>query len=482
MDTDAQKKKTLVDSVWDFFASVRLAIIIFAMIALTSIVGTILEQQAEPERNVEVLIKMFGLSHDSAHSVLQVLDSLGFTNMYHSWWFVAFLLIFAANLIICSIDRLPRIMKLVREKIRPLPVEQIEKMSIRKTVALKGKPDEIRSRVFEGLRKIGFKPFEASRETGVQLFAEKGNATRLGVYITHLSILVILAGALIGVFFGYNAVLNLPEGAVSDVAYQAGGKTIPLGFEIRCDNFEVDFYERSDMPKAYQSWLTVMKNGQVVTQKRIVVNDPLSYDGVTFYQSSYGMLEQKMGNGIIILKAIGRDGAPQQMNLRIGDTFTIPGSDVQGKILDFSQALAIDGTGNAYTYGEMMTNPAVYIEFAEKGERKFGGWLLKRYPQTWNLPDGNRVEFVDYWGVEYTGMQVRKDPGVWIVYLGCVLMGIGLYMAFFMSHKRIWVALADGKGGVTATIGASANRNRAVFERKVEKLAAFLETDHKGGK
>jgi len=42
---------------------------------------------------------------------------------------------------------------------------------------------------------------------------------------------------------------------------------VPLGFDIRCDNFEVDYYPNTEMPKAYKSWLTILKNGQEVMKK-----------------------------------------------------------------------------------------------------------------------------------------------------------------------------------------------------------------------
>src|SRR4030042_4592918 len=180
---EKQKNKTIIDKIWDIFASVKLAVVIFSLIALTSVVGTVIEQQAEPEKNVKLLMKMFGLGHDAAHSFLGVLDKLGFTDMYHAWWFLAFLLIFCINLIICSLDRLPRVMKLVREKVRPLPVEHIGKMSIKKTFSQKNKAAHIKELAVSSLNNIGFKPLESSGEEGTQLYAEKGNFTRLGVYI-----------------------------------------------------------------------------------------------------------------------------------------------------------------------------------------------------------------------------------------------------------------------------------------------------------
>jgi len=56
------KEKTLIDRVWDFLASIKLAVVVFAVLALTSIIGTIIEQNAEPEKNIKLLTKLFGAS------------------------------------------------------------------------------------------------------------------------------------------------------------------------------------------------------------------------------------------------------------------------------------------------------------------------------------------------------------------------------------------------------------------------------------
>jgi cytochrome c biogenesis protein len=156
-----------------------------------------------------------------------------------------------------------------------------------------------------------------------------------------------------------------------------------------------------------------------------------------------------------------------------GSSFSIPGTDISGKVADFSPALAFRPDSSAYTYSEMMTNPAVFVNFFEKNRKLYSGWILKRYPKTWDLPDGNRVEFIDFWGAQYTGMQVRKDPGVWIVYLGCMIIAVGLYSAFFMSHRKIWVSLVpESKNSSRIMIAATANKNRPAFERKIEHIIA----------
>ena len=521
------KEKTFIDKIWDFFASIRLAIVIFALLAVTSIIGTIIEQNAEPERNLRLLAKFFGTT--TAPALYGIFERLGFMDMYHSWWFVTILLLFAANLIICSIERLPKILKVVREPIKPLSEDRFKGFGIKKEIVLKGKPESTRKAIADAVKKIaGINLAEVKEENGYQFYAQKGNYTRLGVYITHFSILVILLGALIGIFFGFKGFLNLPEGKTYSFAFSrtghlskmedaerermlntleaSGGNPSSasrqlgmdeaalqerlrkygvklLGFGIRCDEFTVDFYGNSDMPKAYKSRLTVLKDNKEVMKKVIEVNDPLTYEGVTFYQSSYGIVPGGGGDSIFRLRVTPKDGKTEALNIKFNDTFTIPGTTITGKVEDFSPALAFDQkTRKVFTYAEQMNNPAVFITFSESGKQNFGGWILKRYPETWRLPEGHIVEFADLWGIQYTGLQVRKDPGVWVVYLGCIAMAIGLFIAFFMSHKRIWIKLLEEKNTTRVIIGATANKNKQGFERKIDKLTHFLANTKEGGK
>jgi cytochrome c biogenesis protein len=74
---------------------------------------------------------------------------------------------------------------------------------------------------------------------------------------------------------------------------------------------------------------------------------------------------------------------------------------------------------------------------------------------------------------EYTGLQVTKDPGVWIVWLGCSLMIFGFIVAFYFSHQRIWVRIPkEGlqKGEREIVLAGSVNRNRIGFEKAFQSL------------
>ena len=458
------------DRIWNLFSSVKLAVIVFSIISLTSIVGTVIEQQAEPARNIKLLTKFFG--EDFAPAAFRILDAMGFTDMFRSWWFMLLLFIFASNLIICSIDRLPKIWRVVKEPIKPLSAELSNTMSIKREFVLEEKAGMVSDKAGVVLKKNGF-PAEVRQDNGVfHLYAEKGRYSRLGVFITHLSILIIMTGAVIGTIFGFNASLNLSEGKTSAVAYNSNSVKIPLGFEIRCDNFEVSFYPHSGTPKSFRSWLTILDNGREVMKKVIDVNSPLHYKGVTFYQSSYGY--SPSDDAIFKFMVTSNKGVKKEVNVKFGEAFTIPDTALTGKVIDFSPALGIDKSGKLYTYKEMMDNPAALVAFSEKGKMKYRRWILTRLSRTWKVPDGT-VEFKNLWGAQYTGLQVRQDPGVWVVYLGCMVMTLGLYAAFFMRHERVWVWLRDEKGGTKVLVAASVNKNKISFEHKIDGIIKELQ-------
>lgn len=468
---DEKKNHDISDEIWDFFASITLAIIIFSLIAITSIIGTLIPQNAEPQRTMEAISQLVGSSF--APIAYRIADTLGFTSMYDSWWFMSLLFIFAANLIICSIERLPKIWNIVKEPIKSLPAEAFKSMSINREITLKEKPkgSKANDMVDIALKKIGFKKILKS-EDGLQFYAEKGRYSRLGVYITHFSIILMLIGALVGIFFGFKGYVNILEGESTSVAYSREDRSeIPLGFEVKVHDFHTDFWGATDRPKEFRSWVTILKDGKPVEGFEnfvMQVNWPLRYEGIIFYQSSYGYHPNE--NALFKFSITATDGKKESFAIKFGESFVIPGTDVSAEVADFSPALGIGERGRLFTYTENMNNPAVFVRFINKDKQQQGEqWILTRYPDTWRTPYGT-IEFVDFWGAQYTGFQVRKDPGVWLVYLGCLIMTIGFYMSFFMSHKRVWGRLTEDGKCSKISIAASANKGREPYEQKIDSV------------
>jgi len=464
---EGNKKTAILDGVWKFFASVRLTIVILIVLAFTSIIGTIIEQQAEPVQNIKLLAKFFGDS--SAPALYNMFVKLGFMDMYHSWWFVSILLLFSINLVVCTLERFPKTWRLIKTPQKPMAENVIKTLPIKKELNFKSNLKTVKEEFLKVFKSSGFHIHETGEGESIQLYSEKGKNSHLGLYVVHLSIILILIGAIIGARFGFNAFLNLPEGETSDVAYMQGGKIIPLGFTIKCNWFNTEYYAERDMPKEFQSELVIIDKGREVMKKIIEVNSPLSYKGITFYQSSYGMVPNAVGT--FILRVTSKGGQESTLRLKPGESFEIPGANIKGTIVNFSPALTVDrATGRLTTFAENMINPAVAIEFDGTEMGKFVGWILKRHPETGVLPDGSKIKFEDYWGVEYTGLQVSRDPGVGVIYFACIIMTLGLYIAFFMSHKRIWIRLTNDKKSVRVIAGGSASKNRLSFEREIENI------------
>lgn len=128
-------------------------------------------------------------------------------------------------------------------------------------------------------------------------------------------------GGLIGSIFGFDGFVNIPEGeAVTSIRLGNNGKTLPLDFELRCDDFNVSFYD-SGMPKEYRSSLTILKDGKPVLSKEIIVNDPLRYKGVSMYQSSYGSMPP---NNAVFSFTSKNTGMIYQRKVAVGEAIELP--------------------------------------------------------------------------------------------------------------------------------------------------------------
>jgi cytochrome c biogenesis protein len=302
------------------------------------------------------------------------------------------------------------------------------------------------------LKSQGWQTSNRDRDGSTLLFAQKAPWSRLGVYVVHASILTIFLGALIGSIWGEKGGVNIPETLTTDKIYQFGsGTPIDLGFTVRCNWFHLSKYPNG-APKEYESELVIIDDGEEVITKTIEVNGPLTYKGWTFYQSSYES-HQKFIISVVnsITKSEERFLAPPQQPVRWQDE----------NLLFGIQELVPTTTPGTYQYKLLVAD--------SKGSQSL--YLLDDNQQmTLELNDGNKYTFhvKEFYS---TGLQVSKDPGVWIVYIGCMLMLIGLWVAFFIFHKRIWILMSDKDGSTHILLAGTSNKNKAGFETEFNTLS-----------
>ncbi|MCI0468893.1 MAG: cytochrome c biogenesis protein ResB, partial [Nitrospirae bacterium] len=337
-----------IDKIWQIFSSVKTAIVLFVIISVSSIIGTVVVQNAPLEQGVESLSKFMGES--LAKRLYPLITDMGLNDMYGSWWFASLLFLFALNITICSIDRLPKVWKMVKEPIRPIPIELLAKMPVKHEFGVKTDIASVKQALISGLRKAGFKKIsddEGANDDRNYICAEKGRYTRLGVYIVHFSILLILAGAMINIVFGFNSQMNIMEGDASNSVILKNGKEKELNFAIRCDDFDTEYYPNSGRPMRYKSSLSIIKDSKEIVRKSIDVNDPLMFDGIKIYQADYGFYFRRDADFVLrIQKTDNRqqttEDRQQTLRLKYGETFKIPGANITGKVVDFNPSFAID--------------------------------------------------------------------------------------------------------------------------------------------
>lgn len=448
----ATTDRSFVQSVWDFFCSLKLTIFLLISLALTSIIGTVLPQGNLPPEYVASI----------SPTKLQIYSKLGLFDMYRSVWFISLLYVFSLNLICCSVKRLPHVFKFISQPTLVLAESMRKGFSLKQELGFSAPLDQGREALAAFLGKEFALPVVTEQDGEYHLFAQKSAWCRLGVYVVHLSILIIFIGAIIGSVFGYKGYAAIVEGTSVTSIQGRNGADIPLGFGLRCEQFNVSFYD-SGAPKEFKSILTVLENGQPVkdyTNVRVVVNEPLTYKGFTFYQSSYGQAAETSDHAFTVKHRSG--GADDHFALREGQATTLK----DGTVLKLLEA-----TPDVRQFMPNFSGPAARVEVTPKGKPTQTFIVFKNYPDV-NAQRGDDVQFL-YDGSDakmYTGLQVAKDPGVWVVWLGCALMVVGLFIAFFMSHKRVWIVVSKGY----ARMYGNASKNQAAFQMQFEELSDKL--------
>ena len=435
-----------IDAIWDFFCSLKLSITTLILLAVTSILGTVIEQGSTPQAMAE--------KHGWSLSFMQFLDTyLDAFNMYHSWWFIGLLGLFSVNLICCSIKRLPRVWHTVQNPQLTPDDNTLRSFSNREEFVAKGEEAAIKEKVSAFLAGRFSAARVHEKDGKIYFYAEKGAWSRFGVYITHLSILIIFVGALIGSFWGYKGYVSIPEGSQTDQVYRRDKQVeAPMGFTVRCESFSVSYYEGTRRPREFKSVLTVIDNGQVVIKDRnVIVNEPLTYKGLVFYQSSYNPIGDP-SFGIQVKERA--SGEVVDLMIPFGGMRPLPGG----------------GSVRVENYGDNGMIVRLGVTGTD-GQRQ----VVDIYDPSTNINDERRGgEFVftltGFHQRFATGLQVAKDPGVEVVWLGCLFMIIGTMVAFFMSHRRIWVVLTPGSKGMNLLIAGNANRNQPGFEIGFDEL------------
>jgi len=463
---------------WKFFVSVKLTVVLLLSLAVTSIVGTVIPQNENPT----------AYFRDYGESVYKLFNLLGIFDMYHSWWFQFLILLLTINIVVCSIDRLSATWKTIFVKHPLFNLSRFRTLSQKEVFTGKQSPVEL-STVYEKAisGQFGYTRVEET-DKGVCIFAEKWRWTRFGVYIVHFSVILLLLGGLMGSLFGFEGFAIIPENEkIDSIRIRNTDQIRPLGFEVLCDDFDISFYDNGT-PKEYRSSLTIIEHGKPVYKKDIIVNDPLRYKGINIFQSSYGKMpsgalqkeknHEKNPSENITLNVVGKEsGNAYKIKADIGKPVDLPEGLGKFVLVEYRKSAEFGGQNIGQAYLGILTpkdkdpvNVILPLHFPNFDRMRRGAVVISVADQetkTFNPGEESDQRY-------YTGLQITKDPGVWVVYIGFIGMIIGIFITFFMSHQRMCIEMVKIGNQSQVIITGTANKNKLAMQNRVKKISEKL--------
>jgi cytochrome c biogenesis protein len=302
----------------------------------------------------------------------------------------------------------------------------------------------------------------AEDDGAIHLYADRFRWVPFAGLIGHLSLVVILAGAVVGATFGYrDSSFTIAEGATLPVGAEAG-------LTLQLIDFTDTYYATTGAPEDYASQVVLYKDGSEVERHTIRVNDPLRYGDVTFYQSFFGsaavMTIKDTGGNTLLSQGVPLAWRTQKDDRPVG-SFSIPGTDYVGWVV---------GT---LGQGDTTIKPGqVQLElYTSTGTTPVASQVLDQAkPATL---EGLTVSFDRE--SKFTGLNVARDPGVLLVWLGALLLFGGFVIRFTVPHKRLWARITTRpNGGAVLGVASLGNRDAALgtdFESLVNDIRAALQ-------
>lgn len=456
-----------VDVVLRSLSSVKFGIGLMIVLATATILGTLIVQapMAEPGQ-IEQLY---------APQTRLVFEVLGLFDVFHSRWFIALLGLLCLNITFASIDRFPGTWQYLRHPQKELDESSIQALELHSTQTQSIEPKQLEAAIHDRLRNQGFKVYRSANGMRTVVFGEKGEYSRLAVYVVHASLLLIFIGAMIDSIFGFKAYLSLVEGESSDRAdLRTSNASLQLPFHIRCDAAGVEQYA-DGTPKKWWSDLVILQNGQPVSRKQILVNDPMDYGGIRMFQSSFGSTGTPREFVLIVKPKEEPQGKIFSFPLRPGEVARLEGLNISVRVLQFIPDFTMNGS-EIHSRSNEPNNPALQLEVTQSDGKQWKTWAFQNMPDfhgTPGLPYDVRFESVRM--NHFTGLQIAKQPGQNVIWAGCFLMVVGLIVSFYFSHQRVWALIRTNDPGKSLLwLGGNSSKNMLGFQKKFRALERSL--------
>jgi len=422
----------MIKKIFKKLASLQLAISLLFLIGIVISLGTFIEQDQSLtfyKANYPETKPLFGFLS------WKVINFFDLGHLYTTWWFLLILGIFSASLISCTFTtQIPSIKTLKTWKFYKR-TQPFQKLSVKETLRL-GFTNSL-------AYNCNIDKYHYFRQQK-QSYAYSGLLGRAAPVIVHASIIVLIIGSSIGLFGGYIAQELIPRGEIVHIQNLTKfGSTsyVPQDISCRINDFWITYTKDQKTDQFYSDLSLINEKGKELKRKTVFVNEPLTFQDIVVYQTDWDIIGLKI-------------------KLPNNEIFQLPLKKVTtGGRKFWIGTLNIDEEKNR-NYSIVKSNLTEKISvYDDKGilimESEIGELIA--------LNSNINIQFVEF--ITSTGLQIKSDPGISIVYLSFLLLMTSIYISFF-TYSQIWSfdTLKE------TFVGGQSNRAVLAFQEELRKI------------
>lgn len=406
-------------------ADLRFAIGILLLIACSSIIGTVIEQDQSIETykiNYPLTNQVFGfLSWD-------FILKFGFDHVYKTWWFISFILLFGVSLLTCTLIQQVPSLKIARRCQFFRTSSQFRKLKI----STKLKNFNL-TQLFFKVKKNQYSIFQQKNI----LYCYKGLIGKIAPIIVHLSMILILIGTIISSLGGFKAQEIIPKTETFHIQniLNNGQLAIIPKTSTRINDFWITYSKKTTINQFYSD-ISILNNiGNEIKQETIYVNSPAKYNAISYYQTDWNLLGLRIKNDKSTILQY-----PLVSLLNERDKIWISWVSLNQDLTD------------GFTL--LINNLQGYCSIYDKFGRFLGNLELNESFKP-NFP------FILTEIISSTGLQIKMDPGIPLIYTGFGFLMFSTLISY-VTYSQIWIVQDRKK------IFIGGNTTRATFDFELE--------------
>jgi cytochrome c biogenesis protein len=406
-------------------ADLRFSIFILLLISFCSIAGTIIEQ----DQSIEV----YKINYSLTNPVFGFLTwdrilQFGLDHVYSTWWFYTLIFLFGLSLVSCTFLQQVPSLKIARRCQFFRTTGQFYRLKI-STILNKFSFNK----VLTTIKRNQYSIFQQKNT----VYCYKGLTGRIAPILVHFSMILVLLGTIIGSLFGFKAqesVAKTENFHIQNILNNGQFNVVPK-LSVRINDFWITYTKTKTVSQFYSDISVLNTQGNETERKTVSVNYPLVHKGIYYYQTDWNLIGLRF----------------QDLNNEITEYPLVNILNNQGKVW-----LTWISNNKSLTEGiiAIVDNLEGYCSIYDETGQFLGNVELNE-----TVKFRQPITLLEI--ISSTGLQIKTDPGIPVIYLGFFLLMLSTLISY-ITYSQIWIIQKNQKlfiGGTT---------NRAVFDFELE--------------